>query len=174
VSHRPANRRTTWSRSAKWRISARTSNRCSAGGLGFSHDLGRFALGLGPSLIASHSSSSLGSVNVLMADLSVRLSLRFPNRILPSEVGMGHALGLARMSGTSDSASADEGSVSGVWAAPFVFGGCEAQLNEPLFLQFAAQLGIVTVPVRGYVARDSDVGAVGVWGGLSLGIGLNL
>ncbi|MES1177276.1 MAG: hypothetical protein ABUL62_23340 [Myxococcales bacterium] len=43
-----------------------------------------------------------------------------------------------------------------------------------MFLQFGAQLGVVTVPVGGYVARDSDVGAVGVWGGLSLGVGLDL
>ena len=144
------------------------------GGLGFSHDLGRFALGLGPSLVVSKSSSSLGAVNVLMADLSVRLSLRFPGRILASEVGVGHALGLAHLKGSSDSALTDASSVSGIWAAPFLFGGCEAELGGPMFLQLGAELGIVTVPVRGYVARDSDVGAVGVWGGLSLGIGLNL
>ncbi len=144
------------------------------GGLGFSHDLGRFALGLGPSVVASKDEGALGSVRMLAADLSLRLSLRFPSRTLPAEIGVGHAFGLARLVGTSDNTEGRSGTVSGVWTAPFLFGGFEAKLGEPWFLQLAAQLGVVTIPVRGYVARASDVGVVGAWGGLSLGIGLNL
>ena len=144
------------------------------GGLGFSHDLGRFALGLGPSIVQSKNEGALGAVRVLAADLSLRLSLRFPSAVLPAEIGVGHAFGLARLVGTSDRSDARSATVSGVWTAPFLFGGFEAHLGQPWFLQLAAQLGVVTIPVRGYVARESDVGMVGLWGGLSLGIGLNL
>ena len=144
------------------------------GGLGFAHDLGHFSLGLGSELVASNRDTALGSVHVLAADLSVRLALRFPSRILPAEIGIGHALGLAQLSGTNGSPNADASSLSGVWAAPFLFGGIEAPLGDAFFLQLAAQIGVVTWPVRGYVDHSSDVGMTGFWGALTLGVGLNL
>lgn len=143
-------------------------------GLGFSHDLGRFALGLSPELMTSKREVALGSVHVFAADLSVRLALRFPSRVLPSELGLGHALGLARIEGTTHEADASGSTVSGTWAGPFVFGGFEAPLGAPCFLQVAAQVGVVTFPIRGQVARAPDVGVSGFWGGLSLGLGLGL
>ena len=144
------------------------------GGLAFSHDVGRFALGLGPTLVASSNDRALGAVHALAADLSLRLALRFPSRILPSEVGVGHSLGLAHLKGSSDLPDANASRVSGVWAGPFLFAGLEAKLAEPFFLHLALEFGVVTVPVRGYVARGSDIGMSGAWGGLSLGLGLNL
>jgi hypothetical protein len=144
------------------------------GGLGFAHDLGRLSLGLGSELLASERDVALGSVQLLAADLSLRLALRFPSSILPSEVGLGHALGIARIRGKADSPDAEGQTISGTWAGPFLFGGFESQLGEPFFLQFAGQLGIITFPVHGQVARSQDVRVSGMWAGLSLGLGLNL
>ena len=144
------------------------------GGLGFAHDIGRLSLGLGSELLASERDVALGSVQVLAADFSLRLALRFPSSILPSEVGVGHALGVARIRGKANSGEADGQTISGTWAGPFVFGGFESQLGEPFFLQLAGQLGIVTLPVHGQVARSQDLRVSGVWAGFSLGLGLNL
>ena len=144
------------------------------GGIEFSRDLGRFAFGLGPELLASQRATALGSVDLLAADLSLRVALRFRSRSAPGEVGLGHALGLARIEGKAASPNADSGRVSGTWASPFVFAQFEPRLWEPLFLLVSVQFGVVTVPVRGQVARAADVGFAGVWGGLSLGCGLGL
>jgi len=144
------------------------------GGLGFAHDVGRLSLGLGSELLASGRDVALGSVQLLAADLSLRLSWRFPSSVLPTEVGVGHALGVARIRGKSAAPDADGQTISGTWAGPFLFGGFESQLGAPFFLQFAGQLGVVTVPVRGQVARGEDVRVSGVWVGLSLGLGLAL
>jgi hypothetical protein len=144
------------------------------GGLGFSHDLARFALGLGPSLAASNRDVSLGSVHALTADLSGRLSLRFPSRVLPGELGVGYALGYARIAATSSSVLASARDLDGVWAGPFLFGALEAPFASPAFLQVAAELGYVLLPVRGYVAESNDLEIGGVWGGVSIGLGLNL
>jgi hypothetical protein len=148
----------------------------SGGGLGFSHDVGRFSLGLGPALVTGQRNFALGSVQVLAADLSLRLALRFPNRALPGEIGIGHALGLARFAGTSnaDSMRVTPGNLTGAWAGPFVFGTLDVSLAEPIFLQIAAQVGVVTIPIRGLVSGASDVQIAGVWSGVSLGLGLNL
>ncbi|HEX3851556.1 MAG TPA: hypothetical protein VHW01_11355 [Polyangiaceae bacterium] len=144
------------------------------GGLGFSHDLGRLALGFGPSLSASNRNVSLGSVRALAADLSARLSLRFPSRLLSGELGVGYALGYARLTGTSNSALASARGLDGAWAAPFLFGVLEGPFASPAFLQLAAQLGYVLLPVRGFVAESNDLEIAGVWGGLSIGLGLEL
>jgi len=144
------------------------------GGLGFSHDLGRLALGFGPSLATSNRNVSLGSVRALAADLSARLSLRFPSRVLSGELGLGYALGFARITGSSNSVLASARGLDGAWAAPFLFGALEAPFASPAFLQLAAQLGYVLLPVRGFVAESNDLEIAGVWGGLSIGLGLNL
>jgi hypothetical protein len=148
----------------------------SGGGLGFSHDVGHFSFGLGPSLVTGQRTFALGSVQLLAADLSLRLALRFPNRVLPGEIGIGHALGLARFAGTSraDSTRVTPGNLTGAWAGPFVFGTLDVSLAEPIFLEVAAQVGVVTIPVRGMVSGESDVEIAGVWSGVSLGLGLNL
>jgi hypothetical protein len=116
----------------------------------------------------------LGSVRVLAADLSLRLAYRFANRTMPGEIGLGHALGLARLTGTSSGANTNADSVTGAWAGPFVFGTLDVTLAEPLFLEVAAQLGVVTFPVRGRVQGEPDVTIAGFWSGASLGLGLNL
>ncbi len=146
----------------------------SGGGLTFSHELGRFSLGLGPTLATGQRKLALGSVAVLAADLSLRLAYRFPNRALPGEVGLGQALGLARLTGSSSSPDTTANRVSGAWAGPFVFGTLDVTVAEPLFIEIAAQLGVVTFPVRGMVQNDADVAIAGVWSGVSLGLGLNL
>jgi hypothetical protein len=143
-------------------------------GLGFSHDLGHFAVELGPSLAASSRRVPLGSVRALSAELSARLALRFPSRVLPAEVGAGFASGYARIAATSSSEQANARSLHGMWAGPFVFAALEAPFAEPAFLQFAAELGYVTLPVRGFVAESSDLEIAGVWSGLSIGLGLDL
>jgi len=144
------------------------------GGLGFSHDIGRLSLGLGPTLATGDLKLSLGQVRELVADLSLRAAYRFPNRTLPGEIGVGHALGLARMSATSSEPNALASKLSGVWAGPFAFGTLDIGIAEPLFLELAAELGVVTFPVRGKVQNDSDVEIAGLWGGVSLGLGLGL
>jgi hypothetical protein len=144
------------------------------GGLSFSHDLGHFALGLGPSLSASNRKVSLGSVRALAAELSGRLALRFPSRVLPGEFGVGYALGYARISASTSSDLASARGINGEWAGPFVFGALEAPFAAPAFLQLAAELGYVTLPVRGFVAESSDLEIAGVWGGVSIGLGLSL
>ena len=144
------------------------------GGLSFSHDLGHFALGLGPSLGASNRQVLLGSVRALAAELSGRLALRFPSRVLPGEFGVGYAFGYARISASTSSDLASARSINGEWAGPFVFGALEAPFAAPAFLQFAAELGYVTLPVRGFVAESSDLEIAGVWGGVSIGLGLGL
>ena len=146
----------------------------SGGGLSFSHELGHFSLGLGPSLTTGERSPALGTVKVLAADLSLRLAYRFPNRALPGEIGIGHALGLTRITGTSTSPDAKASSLGAPWAGPFVFGTLDVSLAEPLFLEVAAQLGVVTFPVHGLVALDANVDIAGVWSGVSLGLGVNL
>ncbi len=144
------------------------------GGIGFTHDLGRLSLGLGPTLATGVRKPSLGDVRLLVADLSVRAAYRFPNRTLPGEIGIGHALGLARMSATSSEPNAVASNLSGVWAGPFAFATLDVSLADPLFLELAAQLGVVTFPVRGKVQNDSDIAIAGLWGGVSLGLGLEL
>ena len=146
----------------------------SGGGLTFSHELGHFSLGLGPTLATGQRKLALGSVGVLAADLSLRLAYRFPNRALPGEVGLGHALGLARLTGASSQPNTTAEGVTGVWAGPFVFGTLDVTVADPLFLEIAAQLGVVTFPVRGLVQGDADVAIAGIWSGVSLGLGLNL
>ncbi len=152
----------------------------SGGGLGFSHDVGRLVFGLGPSLTTGQRNFAVGSVHVVAADLSLRLALRFPNRALPGEIGIGHALGLARLTGTAaDSATngatrVQPGFLTGAWAGPFLFGTLDVSVAEPLFLEVAAQVGVVTFPVSGEVAGESGVKLAGVWSGVSLGLGLNL
>jgi hypothetical protein len=146
----------------------------SGGGLSFSHEIGHFSLGLGPSLATGQRSPALGTVNVLAADLSLRLAYRFQNRALPGEIGIGHAFGLAKMTGSSPSPNTKASSVSGPWAGPFVFGTLDVSLAEPLFLEVAAQFGVVTVPVHGLVAQDANIDIAGVWSGVSLGLGVNL
>ncbi|HTA88223.1 MAG TPA: hypothetical protein VK745_01555 [Polyangiaceae bacterium] len=152
----------------------------SGGGLGFSHDVGRLSFGLGPALATGQRNFALGSVHVLAADLSLRLALRFPNRALPGEIGIGHALGLARVTGaaagaaTNDAARVQSGYVTGAWAGPFLFGTLDVSVADPLFLEVAAQLGVVTFPVSGEVSGESDVKVAGLWSGVSLGLGLNL
>ena len=144
------------------------------GGLAFAHDFGRLSLGLGSELLTSERDVALGAVQLLAADLSLRLALRFPSAILPSEVGLGHALGVARIRGKADSPDAKGQTISGTWAGPFLFGGFESQLGKSFFLQLAGQLGIVTFPVHGQVAHGQDVRVSGVWAGLSLGLGVDL
>jgi len=144
------------------------------GGLGFSHDVGPLSLGLGPSIAVGERSFALGSVRSLVADLSVRLALRFSGFGHAAEIGAGHALGLVQLSGTATSDRVMAASATGVWAAPFLFGKFDVQLSDPVFLEVAAQLGVVTFPVRGRVERGSDVAIDGVWSGLSLGFGLDL
>jgi hypothetical protein len=146
----------------------------SGGGLTFSHELGHFSLGLGPTLATGQRKLALGSVGMLAADLSLRLAYRFPNRALPGEVGLGHALGLARLTGTSALPNTTADGVTGAWAGPFVFGTLDVTVADPLFLEIAAQLGVVTFPVRGLVQGDADIAIAGIWSGLSLGLGLNL
>lgn len=144
------------------------------GGFGFSHDVGRVALGVSPSLATSRRDVSVGSIDLLAADLSLRLAFRFPSATAPAELGIGHAIGVARIEGSSDDPGIEASRISGVWAAPFAFAGVEPKLSELLYLQLGAQLGVVTVPVRGQVTRASDSAVAGLWAGLSLGIGLNL
>lgn len=144
------------------------------GGIGFSHDIGHLSLGLGPSLATGLRKPSLGEVRVLVADLSLRAAYRFPNRTLPGEIGLGHTLGLARMSATTADRRTIASTVSGIWAGPFAFGTLDIGLTDPLFLELAAQFGVVTFPVRGKVDHDSDIEIAGLWGGVSLGLGLNL
>jgi hypothetical protein len=146
----------------------------SGGGLDFSHELGHFSLGLGPTLATGDRKLDLGSVRVVAADLSLHLAYRFTNRALPGEVGIGHAIGLARLTGTSASASTNAESVNGLWLGPFVFGTLDVSLTEPLFLQIAAQFGAVTLPVHGQVEHAADVEIAGFWSTVSLGLGLNL
>ncbi len=143
------------------------------GGLSFEHDFGGLALGLGPALAASDRTVKLGSVSALAANLAGRAALRFPSRVLPGEIGLGYALGWARVSATSASNEASASSVSGAWAGPFVFGALEAPFADSLFLQFGAQLGYVTLPVRGFVAQAPDIEIAGAWGGLSIGLGFS-
>lgn len=144
------------------------------GGFGFAHDLGRFALGVSPSIATSRREVAVGSVRTLAAELSLKLAFRFPSSVSPGEVGIGHALGVARISGTSREADVEAAHVSGVWAGPFVFAGIEPKLGSALFMQLSAQVGVVTVPVRAQVARASDTAITGLFAGLSLGLGLNL
>ena len=140
-------------------------------GLGISHDFGRFALGLDPEFAASRREVALGSVHLLAADFALRLAVRFPSRVLPGELGVGHTLGWARLQGKGATPDAISNRISGVWGGPFVFAGIESALGAPFFLHVAAELGVVTVPVRGEVARAADVGMRGAWAGLRLGVG---
>ncbi|HWZ89917.1 MAG TPA: hypothetical protein VNW92_13740 [Polyangiaceae bacterium] len=144
------------------------------GGFSFSHELGQFSLGLGPTLATGERKVALGSVHVLAADLSVRLAYRFPKRAFTSEIGLGHALGLARLTGESSLSGTNADTVNGPWAGPFAFGTLDLNLAEPLFLEVAAELGVVTFPVRGLVAHGAAVEIAGLWSAASLGLGLNL
>jgi hypothetical protein len=144
------------------------------GGLAFSHDIRHLAVGLDSTLASSDRNPSLGRVNIVAADLSLRLGYRFLNRALPGEIGVGHALGFARLSASTDATNVSAGTVNGLWAGPFVYGTLGATLAEPLYFEVAAQLGAVTFPVRGMVEHEKDVAVAGLWSRVNLGLGLNL
>ncbi len=144
------------------------------GGLGFSHGVRRLTLSMGSAFSTSDRRTSLGSVRVLAGDLSAKIAVHFPNRLMPSELGVGYALGYARIHAHGSSTEATPGQVQGVWAGPFLFGALESPLFSRLFLQLVAQAGFVTLPVRGRVAQSRDSELAGVWLGLSLGFGWKL
>jgi hypothetical protein len=146
----------------------------SGGGLAFSHDLRQLAVGLDSTLASGERNPSLGRVNIVAADLSLRLGYRCSSRAWSGEIGLGHALGFARLSASAGATNVSAASVNGLWAGPFVYGAFDATLSEPLYLEIGAQLGAVTFPVRGTVEHEADIEVAGLWSRVSLGLGLNL
>ena len=117
-------------------------------------------------------SSQLGSDRVLSAYLAPHVAWPFAAGRTAARVGLGHAVGFARITGDSADPAAVAGIVSGPWMAPFALAGASYALGSAFALHVRAEVGWVVLPVIGEVARAKSVELSGLWTNLQLGAAL--
>lgn len=147
------------------------------GGLRFAYNGARpWRLSLDFGASSSESSSELGSARLILAGLGARVGYELPLGELWLELGAGGRAGVARISGSAahDEGEVEAASVAGAWSAPFVFVGLDAPFSNGWRLGIDAEVGYVTLPVRGRVQGGDDVEVDELWTSLALGVAVEL
>lgn len=133
------------------------------------------ALGWTADMLAEHGASkvALGAVNVDLVSASFALLAHHETSSIALRAGVGARFGSARVSGNpADSSRVDASSVAGAWGGPFVVAGVGLAALRPVVIELTAEGGWCVVPVRGHVGEARDVGPIGPWVGVTLGVGV--
>jgi hypothetical protein len=144
------------------------------GGAGVRVELALFSLrvGIDGAFATRGDASQLGSDRVLSAYLAPHVAWPFTAGRMAARLGVGHAIGFARITGDSSDPAAVAGTVSGPWMAPFMLAGASYALGSAFALQLRAEAGWVVLSVIGEVARAQSVELSGLWTNLQLGVAL--
>ena len=118
--------------------------------------------------------SELGSARLVAGSAGARVGWTYTWSSGVLGAGAGQRLGVARASASARGGGTTDGSVNGLWAAPFAFAMTDTALVGHVRLGIDAELGIVALPVRGRIQEGGDVAAAGAWLALSATLGLRL
>jgi hypothetical protein len=144
------------------------------GGLLFDYSRDWASAGLDATVAARQERSELGSTLVLLTRISPYVAWRLATGDLAGRLGAGYALGMVRVAGRAEDARAAGGSLTGPWAGPYALFGLAYAATNAVEVDLRAELGVVTLPVVGQVARGKDVSIDGAWTSVQLGLSLAL
>jgi hypothetical protein len=143
-------------------------------GAGGRVELGLFALrvGLDAVLAMRGDDSELGSDRALLGYLAPHVAWPLAAGRAGARLGVGYAIGFARITGQSDRPEAVAGTVTGPWMAPYALAAASYALGAAFALHVRAEAGWVALPVIGEIARARNVEISGLWTNLQLGAAL--
>ena len=141
-------------------------------GVRVEHELFSLRAGIDGVFATRSDASQLGTDRVVSAYLAPHLAWPFAAGRVAARLGIGHAVGFARISGDSGDPAVVAGTVSGPWMAPFVLAGASYALGPACALLVRAEAGWVVLGVIGEVARAKSVELSGLWTNLQLGAAL--
>jgi len=141
-------------------------------GLRLEYSLFALRAGIDAVLATRNDASELGTDRVWSAYLAPHVAWLVRASRTTARVGVGHTIGVARVSGESTHPLGVAGNVTGAWAAPFALAGVGYAITAALRLDLRAEAGWVLLPVVGEVARARNVEIAGLWTNVQLGAAL--
>jgi hypothetical protein len=144
------------------------------GGIGGAYARGHLVAGIDATLTTRDERSEAGSTQVLLTYLGPYLGWRASAHRFTGQWGGGYAFGVARITGRATDASAESGSLSEFWGAPFAFASITYAPSDVVSIGLRAHAGWVTLPVVGLVWKGPSIDLTGFWSGAELGVALAL
>jgi hypothetical protein len=145
------------------------------GGLRFDYVYRRLCLGLDAALLTtSESFDPTGTARVFLAYGSPYAAWRERWGPAQTRLGVGYAMGAARLTGTATDPRVFAGTTTGPWSAPFAFAALALGITDGLGLEARGRVGWVTSPVVGEVLGSGDVALEGLWASVDVGMTLAL
>ena len=144
------------------------------GGLRFDYRYHWLSLGFDTALAMREDDAELGTSRVWLTHVAPHVAWSATEGPATVRLGVGYALGIARISGRAANARAMAGTVTGVWAAPVAIAAVGCAITEALRLEVRTDVGWVVLPVVGEVARGTNVEIGGLWTNVQIGASLAL
>ena len=144
------------------------------GGVRFDYAYRRVCAGFDGVVLTSNEQFDIGTAQILLTYGSPYVAWRETWGALQTRLGLGYAIGAAKVSGRAEGASSIAGTITGVWSAPYAFAAPSLALTDALRLDLRAQLGWVTLPVVGDVSRADAIALKGAWASAQIGLALAL
>jgi hypothetical protein len=142
------------------------------GGLRFAYSRASLSAGLDVAIVSDTERFPPGTVRTILTYASPYVGWQQAWRVAATRLGAGYALGAAHLSGSVSASLAYARAITGLWAAPYLFGDLELRVTEGVSVLGRGQLGWVTSSVTGQVAGASDLSLGGLWAGGQLGLAL--
>jgi hypothetical protein len=142
------------------------------GGLRFDYAQRWMCAGFDAALSTRQDTSELGTSRTLLSQFAPHIAWRWAEGRTIVRLGAGYAFGVARIIGRTTEPSAMAATVSGPWAAPYALGALSCALTETVRVDLRGEMGWVTLPVVGQIARGRDVEIGGLWTTVQVGAAL--
>jgi hypothetical protein len=143
------------------------------GGVGVEVASRSFFTGADVALTTRADAAALGNVRTLLFYGSPELgAVLWKNADSVIHLGVGFALGIARVVGHATATSAIANTLTGAWGGPFAGAGVGFALGDRVRLELRAKIGWVALPVVADVAEAAPVRLEQTWSAIELGAAL--
>lgn len=145
------------------------------GGLRFDYAFGHACVGLDAALLTTTERfDPAGTARAVLAYGSPYAAWHERWGAAQTRLGVGYALGAARLSGQASDARVIAGTTTGPWTAPYGFAALGLTITDGLDVDARGRLGWVTSPVVGEVAGGSEMALRGLWASVEVGMAIAL
>jgi hypothetical protein len=145
------------------------------GGLRFDYVYRRSCFGLDAALLTTTERfDPTGSARIVLAYGSPFAAWHERWGPLQTRLGVGYALGAARLSGQALDARAFAGTITGPWSAPYALAALALTLTDGLGVDARGRIGWVTSPVIGEVSGGGEAALRGLWASVEVGLAIAL
>jgi hypothetical protein len=144
------------------------------GGLRFDYFCRRLCAGFDATVASTTERFAQGTAQVFLSYASPYVAWREEWGRTHTLLGIGYALGAARLVGRATDARVFAGTTTGPFTAPYALVGLAIALTADFGLEARGQAGWVTLPVIGEVSGGPDVAVQGLWASVQAGLAITL